>query len=119
MQQESFEDLVELKDSAKEYFKTLAELEKAHLIEKSSRMGPYLLKIFVTVFFSVLVICCLLSALAVWYGKTFGNYFVGILISGGGLIVLVIILILLRKKLVINSLISTLSGILLTDDEIK
>jgi hypothetical protein len=119
MQKESLEDLIELKDSAKEYFKTVAELEKVHLIEKSSRLGPYLLNIFVTVFFSLLVTCCLLSAIAVWYGKTFGNYFVGVLISGGGLLLLAVILILLRKKLVVNSLVSTLSVILLTDDKIK
>jgi hypothetical protein len=119
MHEESLQDLIELKDSAKEYFKTAAELEKIRLIEKSTKLGPYVLKIFVTVFFSVIIICCLLSALAVWYGKTTGNYLIGVLISGGGLVFLAVILILLRKKLVINSLISTLSKILLSDDNIK
>jgi hypothetical protein len=53
----------------------------------------------------------------IWYGKTFGNYFTGVLVAGAGLLVLTVLLIVLKKKIAVNSALANLSEILMNDEE--
>lgn len=117
MEKEFLNDFEEFGEPLKEYLQLQLELEKLSLLKKLSRFGAYLLKILVVVYFSIIIVGFLLGALAVWFGKTFGNYFAGVLIAGAGLLVVAILLILMRKKIAVNSALANLSEILLNDDE--
>lgn len=110
-------DLQEFSVPLKEYLQLQLELEKLSLLNKLSRFGAYLFKILVVVYFSILIIGFLLGALAVWYGKTFDNYFAGVLIAGAGLLVVALLLIILRKKIAVNPALANLSEILINDEE--
>lgn len=117
MEKELVNDLEELSEPLKEYLQLQLDMEKLSLLEKLSRFGAYLFKVLVVVYFSILIIGFLLGALAVWYGKTFDNYFAGVLIAGAGLLVVAILLILMRKKIALNSALANLSDILMNDQE--
>lgn len=110
-------DFDEFSNSLKEYLSLQLDIEKLVLIERLSRFGAYLFKIFVICYFSVLIAGFFLGAIAVWYGRTYDNYFGGILISGACLFVAAVILILLRKKIAVTSIVLNLSRILMNDDE--
>ncbi len=117
MDKELIKDLEEFGEPLKEYVQVQLEMEKLSLLEKLSRFGAYLFKVLIVVYFSILIIGFLLGALAVWFGKTFGNYFTGVLIAGAGLLVVTILLIVLRKKIAVNSALANLSEILMNDEE--
>lgn len=110
-------DFEEFSTSLKEYLKLQLDIEKLVLTEKLSRFGAYLFKIFIVVYFSVLIAGFVLGAIAVWFGRTFDNYFGGVLIAGACLFVAAVLLILLRKKIVVTSVLLNLSRILMNDDE--
>ncbi len=117
MDKELINDLEEIGEPLKEYLQLQLEMEKLSLLEKLSRFGAYLFKILIVVYLSILIVGFLLGALAVWYGKTFDNYFIGVLIAGAGLLIVTILLIVLRKKIAVNSALANLSEILMNDEE--
>jgi hypothetical protein len=117
MQEIIKKDFKEFNNALKEYLQIQMDLEMLSLLEKLSRFGAYLYKILVVVYFSLLIVSIVLGALAVWFGKTFDNYFAGVLIAGAGLFVVAVLLILMRKKIAVNSVLSNLSKILLNDQE--
>lgn len=117
MRKELRKDIIEFSDSFKEYLRLQLDIEKLSLLEKLSQFGAYLFKIFVVVYFFVLIAGFFLGALAVWYGSTFGNYLGGVLISGVFLFVTAVLLILLRKKIAVTSVLQNLSRILINDEE--
>lgn len=110
-------DFEAFSDSMKEYLRLQLDMEKITLLEKLSQFGAYLFKIFVIVYFAVLIAGFLLGAVAVWYGRTFDNYFAGVLIAGACLLVAAVLLIVLRKKIAVASILQNLSQILLNDNE--
>ncbi len=116
MQKELLKDFELFNDSLKDYLQLQMDLEKLSLVEKLSRFGAYMFKILVVVYFSILIIGFLLGALAVWYGRTFDNYLVGVLIAGAGLMIILVLLIVMRKKIAVASALSNLSKILLNDE---
>lgn len=117
MHKEIKKDFDAFSDVAKEYLRLQLDQEKLILIARLSQFGAYLFKLFVVAYFSVLIAGFLLGAVAVWYGRTFDNYFVGVLIAGACLLVAAVLLILLRKKIAVASIVLNLSRILLNDDE--
>ena len=117
MHKELEKDFNEFSDSFKEYLQLQLDIEKLDLIKKLSQAGAYLFKIIVIIYFSIIITGFLLGALAVWYGKTYDNYFVGVLLAGAALIVVAVLLILLRKKIAVSSVLVNLSRILFNDKE--
>jgi uncharacterized membrane protein YedE/YeeE len=117
MDKEFKKDLDALKDSLKQYLQLQLDMQKLSLIEKLSGFGAYVLKITVVIYFSLLIAGFFLGALAVWFGRTFNNFFAGVLIAGAALLVVAVLLILLRKKIAVNTALSNLSKILLNDEE--
>ncbi len=117
MQKNTERDLKEFNDALKEYMQIQLDLEKVSLLEKLSQIGPYLFKIVVVVYFSILIVGFFIGALAVWFGSAFNNYFFGVLIAGAGLVIIAVFLIVMRKKIAVASILSNLSRILLSDGE--
>lgn len=117
MQKEFKKDFEDFKSSFEEYLQLQLDLEKLLLLKKLSRLGFYMFKILIVVFFSVLIAGFLLGALAVWFGNTFDDYFGGVLIAGAGLFVVTVLLILMRKKLAVSKAVANLSRILLNDEK--
>lgn len=116
MHKELNKDLKEFNEAFKEYLRLQLDYEKLTLLERLSQFGAYIFKIFVILYFSILIAGFFLGALTVWYGKTMGNYFHGVLIAGAALIVVAVLLILLRKKIAVRSILLNLSRILLNDE---
>ncbi len=117
MDKKILKELEDLNVPLKDYLNVQLEMEKLALLEKLSRFGAYLFKIFVVVYFSILIIGFFLGALAVWFGRTTGNYVAGVLIAGAGLLAVTVLLIVMRKRIALNSALANLSDILLNDDE--
>ncbi|MFW6257817.1 MAG: hypothetical protein ACOC11_03435 [Prolixibacteraceae bacterium] len=117
MDKKILKELEDLNVPFKDYLNVQLEMEKLALLEKLSRFGAYLFKVFVVMYFYILIIGFFLGALAVWFGRATGNYFAGVLIAGAGLLVVTVLLIVMRKKIALNSALANLSDILLNDDE--
>src|SRR5690606_7285376 len=116
MHKELKNDFNRFSDSSKDYINNQLDLEKLALLTKLSQFGSYLFKIFVIIYFCVLIAGFFLGALAVWYGSRVGSYFSGVLIAGAALIVVAVLLILMRKKIAVRSVLRNLSKILLNDE---
>ncbi len=117
MDNEILKEFEKLNVPLKDYLDVQLELEKLALLKKLSKFGAYLFKVVIVMYFSILIIGFFLGALAVWFGRTFENYFAGVLIAGAGLLVVAVLLIVLRKKIALNSALANLSDILLNDEE--
>ena len=116
MHKELKKDLKDFNSTFKEYLRVELDSEKLVLLVKLSQFGAYLFKVFIILYLSILIVGFFLGALAVWYGKMTGNYFIGVLIAGAALIVVAVLLILLRKKIAVRSVLLNLSRILLNDE---
>lgn len=117
MDKKILKEFEELNVPLKEYLNVQLELEKLALLKKLSRFGAYFFKVIVIVYFYILIIGFFLGALAVWFGRTFDNYFAGVLIAGAGLLAVTVLLIVMRKRIALNSALANLSDILLNDEK--
>lgn len=115
MRKDFEKDVDDLKDTLQEYLRLQLDLEKLSLLEKLSQFGAYFFKIIVISYFSVIIVGFLLGGLAVWFGKTFDNYFAGVLIAALALLIVAVILIMLRKKIAVSSILHNFSQIFLNE----
>lgn len=107
----------ELNHSAKQYLQTKVDLIKISLLEKTTKMTSFLLTSFVLAMVLIWITVFIAAAFAAWYGKTYNNYYEGILIAAGGLFILAIIFILFRKQIITPPLLRNYSEILFEDED--
>jgi len=117
MSNELTKSIGELNHSAKQYFQTKVDLIKISLLEKTTKMSTSLLTFFVVAMILIWILVFIAAAFAAWYGKTYDNYFQGILIAAGGLLVLAILFLLFRKQIITPPLLRNYSEILLGDED--
>ncbi|MBS2099000.1 phage holin family protein [Carboxylicivirga linearis] len=107
------DNISELNGSVKDYMDARVQLAKVHLLEKTSKIGTYLITsitIMVTLLF-----CLLLLALAFsfWYG----NMVQGLLISVAFFLILAFVIYILRIRLIGNQVVRNLASIILDDED--
>lgn len=116
MSKDLTENIGELSGSTKSYVQAKIDLAKLTLLEKVTRFTSYFFNSIVVMLLSLLGVSFGAAAFVVWYGQTFDDYFVGLLIAGGCLIAVAVIFILLGKKIVTNSVIRNFSEILFEEE---
>lgn len=109
-------NLGELNASFKEYAQTKIDLLKLSLLEKTTKFTSYLFVFQIIVKFAILIVGFGAATFAVWYGETYDNYVIGLLIATGLLIVLALIFILFRKQIITNSILRNFSEILMENE---
>lgn len=106
------EHLVELTAMAKMYVSDYAKWLKLDALEKSSRVGAYILRSVVMIVLVGLVLLFISVAFSLWYGRAYDDYVAGFLISAGFHAALVLIVILFRKHLINAPVIKTFAKII-------
>ena len=109
--------LDELNDSIKSYVQTKFDLFKLSLLDKTTRITSFLFVIFVVLLFSLLIMGFAAATFAVWYGQTYGDYTVGLLLTLGLLVLIAALLIVVRKPIINTFVFKNLSKMLFDDSE--
>jgi len=97
--------------------KAKADLLKLTVIEKSSGFASFIFSTLFAVVVAALMLGFGAAACAVWYGETYHNYVIGLLISAAILLVVVIIFFLIGRKLLVSVVIKNFIEILFEDEE--
>jgi len=119
MSKDLSKSIAELNDSVKDYLQTKIDLFKLSVIEKISHFASYFIGFIVLILFVFLVVAFLFAAFAVWYGQTYDNKVVGILIASGMLVVLGLLFFLFAKKTITSNFVKTLSEIVFEENDDK
>ena len=106
------EHLVELTALVKMYVSSYVNWLRLDALEKSSRVGVYILRSVVMIVLLGLVLLFLSVAFSLWYGRTYNDYVTGFLISAGFHAALVLMVILFRKHLINAPVIKTFAKII-------
>lgn len=119
MSKDLTDSIEQLNGSVRNYVRVKLDLIKLTIIEKAAKIVSFIYIGAVVMFFFLLIIATGVAAFAVWYGETYNDYVVGLLIAGGGLLLLTILLVLIGKKLLSNGIIRGFAGKMFKEDPEK
>ena len=111
------ENLAELKTLAKSYIDSYITLWKLQFLEKLSRIGTFLVSAVIMIMIFSFALFFATFAFSYWYGKNYGNFAEGFLISTAFYLLLAILVYIFRKRLIANPVIKAISSILFKEDE--
>lgn len=109
-------NISKINHSAKEYFQTKVDLIKLSLLEKSTRLVAYLINVWVLISLLIWILGFAVAAFAIWYGKIYDNFTVGLLIASGVMLLIAFLFMVFRKNIVTTLVLQHFSKILLDDE---
>lgn len=111
------ENLAELSSLAKSYIDSYFTLIKLQFLEKTSRIGTFLISSVIMIMIISFAVFFATFAFSYWFGKHYGSFAEGFLLSTGFYILLAIILFVFRKKIIGNAVVKSISSILFKEDK--
>jgi hypothetical protein len=106
-----------LKDSLERYLELRLDLLKLSVLSKISKISVFLITALVVVLLGSAFLLFGAAAFVVWYGNTYGDYLMGLLMVTGFILFLGILFYLLRRPLISSIVIKSFAGILFENDD--
>ena len=111
------DSITALKDSLERYLELRLDLIKLSILSKISKISVFLITALVLVLLGSAFILFGAAAFVVWYGNTYGDYLMGLLMVTGFILFLGILFYLLRRPLISSIVIKSFAGILFENDD--
>jgi len=111
------ESISALKDSLERYLELRLDLLKLSVLSKISKISVFLITALVVVLLGSAFLLFGAAAFVVWYGNTYGDYLMGLLMVTGFILFLGILFYLLRRPLISSIVIKSFAGILFENDD--
>lgn len=111
------ESIEALKESLERYLNLRVELVKLSVLTKVSKITVFLITSLVMILLGSAFLLFGAAAFVVWFGTTYGNYLLGLLIISGFILILGVLFYILRRPLISSVVIKAFAGILFENDE--